>query len=93
MIGAKGKSGPATASHIVYVSNLKFAANEQDLLDLLKQHQFEPVRARLLYDGEGNSKGTGFVELKSAADAASAVEKLHGEHYQGRKLNVSLSTK
>lgn len=75
------------------MSNLKFTANEQDLLSLFKEHQFEAVRARLLYDGEGNSKGTGFVELKSAADASTAVEKLNGESHQGRKVTVSLSTK
>ena len=77
----------------MYVSNLKFSANEQDLLGLFKTHDYEPVRARLLYDGEGNSKGTGFVELKSAADADAAVQKLNGEFHQGRKLAVSLSTK
>jgi RNA recognition motif-containing protein len=39
--------------------------NEQDLLELFKNKKFDPIRARLLYDQEGNSKGTGFVEMKS----------------------------
>ena len=54
---------------MVYVSNLKFSANEQDLIDFFKSNQFDTVRARLLYDHEGNSKGTGYVELKSSDDA------------------------
>jgi len=51
------------------VSNLLFQVNEQELMELFKEKKFDPVRARLLYDNEGNSKGTGFVEMGSAADA------------------------
>ena len=66
---------------MVYVSNLRFQINEQDLMDFFKAQNFEPVRARLLYDNEGNSKGTGFVEMSSPADALEAVKKLHDEFY------------
>lgn len=44
-----------------------------------------------MYDSEGNSRGTGFVEMKSEADAASAVEKLSGHSFQGRNLKVSVA--
>ncbi len=44
-----------------------------------------------MYDSEGNSRGTGFVEMKSEADAASAVEKLAGHSFQGRNLKVSVA--
>lgn len=54
---------------MVYVSNLRFQVNEQDLMDFFKTQNFDPVRARLLYDNEGNSKGTGFVEMSSPGDA------------------------
>ena len=77
MLGKKNSS----QGSMVYVSNLRFQINEQDLMDFFKAQNFEPVRARLLYDNEGNSKGTGFVEMSSPADALEAVKKLHDEFY------------
>jgi len=72
------------------VSNLKYQVTEQELLDFFKQHKFDPVRARLLYDNEGNSKGYGFVELQSDGEAQEAIQQLNGESFQGRKINVSV---
>ena len=66
---------------MVYVSNLRFQVNEQDLMDFFKSQNFDPVRARLLYDNEGNSKGTGFVEMSSPGDAQEAAKKLNEEYY------------
>jgi len=90
MIGSKPKSGGSQS--IVYISNLKYQANEQDLLEFFKSYNFDPLRARLLYDNEGNSKGTGFVELKNSDEAQSAVDKLQGEDYQGRAVKVNLAS-
>ena len=42
-------------------------------MDFFKSQKFDPVRARLLYDGEGNSKGTGFVEMSSSNEAEEAA--------------------
>ena len=58
-------------------------------MDFFKQNNFDPVRARLLYDNDGNSKGFGFVELKNEQEAKNCVEKLNGQSYQGRAVNVS----
>ena len=91
LIGSKPKAG-GTGS-MVYVSNLKFSANEQDLVDFFKSNRFDPVRARLLYDHEGNSKGTGYVELKSSDDAQAAIDDLQGELCQGRPVKISLANK
>lgn len=74
----------------VYVSNLKYSATEQEILDFFKENKFDPVRARLLYDAEGNSKGYGFVELSSEGEAEEAIKQLNGEQFQSRKVNVSL---
>jgi RNA recognition motif-containing protein len=60
-------------------------------MDFFKQHSFDPVRARLLYDNDGNSKGYGFVELLSEGEAKECVSKLNNEHYNGRPLNVSMA--
>ena len=90
IIGSKPKQ--ANSNSIVYVSSLKFSVNEQDLLELFKNKNFDPIRARLLYDQEGNSKGTGFVEMKSLQEAEDAVNALSGELFMGRNLIVSLAT-
>lgn len=73
------------------MSNLLFQVNEQELMELFKEKKFDPVRARLLYDNEGNSKGTGFVEMSSAADAQEAAEALNGEYFQGRKIIANVA--
>jgi len=52
----------------------------------------DPVRARLLYDNEGNSKGTGFVEMGQASEAEEAAKRLNNEFFQGRKLAVSVAS-
>jgi RNA recognition motif-containing protein len=60
-------------------------------MDLFKEKKFEPVRARLLYDNEGNSKGTGFVEMTSANDATEAAKVLNGDYFQGRKIIANVA--
>jgi len=47
----------------------------------------------LLYDDEGNSKGTAFVEMNSLEKAEDAVAKLHNVQYQGRSLIVNIANK
>ena len=66
--------------------------DKRELMDFFKSQGFDPIRSRLLYDQEGNSKGSGFVELSSMAEAEEAVSKLNGEYFQGRQLNVSVAT-
>ena len=61
------------------------------MTEFFKGYNFDPVRARLLYDQEGNSKGTGFVELKTGDEAENAVDALQGEPCQGRPVKVSLA--
>lgn len=91
MIGAKQqkqKTGGNTA--IVFVGNLRFQTSEQELMDFFKQNKLDPVRARLLYDNEGNSKGIAFVELSSETEAQDAIKKLNNETFGGRKITVTL---
>lgn len=70
---------------------MSYEVKEQQLMDYFKEQNFEPVRARLLYDNEGNSKGTGFVELSNPDAAESACKKLNESFWQGRKLSVNFA--
>jgi RNA recognition motif-containing protein len=89
MIGNK-QSNPKKTGNMVYVSNLTFSVNEQELMDFFKKNNFDPVRARLLYDNDGNSKGFGFVELATEKDVQDAITKLNGKQLQSRKIQLSI---
>lgn len=60
-------------------------------MEYFKEQKFDPVRARLLYDNEGNSKGTGFVEMNSPGDAQEAAKAINNEYFQGRKLIANVA--
>jgi len=69
LVGNKVSRAKPTGGSVVYVSNLLTRVNEQEIMDFFKSNQFNPLRARLLYDAEGNSKGYGFVEMGSDEEA------------------------
>ena len=63
---------------------MNFEVNEQDIMNFLEE--YKPIRAKLLYNEDGRSKGTGFVELRSAEHATHAISNLSNQLFQGRKL-------
>ena len=62
------------AGPVIYLTNMSFDVNEQDIMSFLED--YKPVRAKLLHDTQGRSKGTGFVELKSSDYAKLAITNL-----------------
>ena len=75
----------------MYVSNLSFHTNEEDLRKL-----FEPFgqvsSAKVITDREtGKSRGFGFVEMGSGTDANEAISKLNGKEIEGRFISVSMA--
>jgi RNA recognition motif-containing protein len=73
----------------LYVGNLPYAATEQALADAFAQcGTVESVK--IITDREtGRSKGFGFVEMGSDAEAAEAITKFHGADYDGRAMTVN----
>jgi len=73
----------------LYVGNLPYAATEQALTDAFAQcGTVESVK--IITDREtGRSKGFGFVEMASDAEAAEAITKFHGADYDGRAMTVN----
>ena len=45
-------------------------------MSYLKDNGFNPIRAKLLFDSEGKSKGTGFVQMSSSQEAQDVISKL-----------------
>jgi len=73
----------------LYVGNLAYSVTDAEL-----QSMFEPFgtvqSAQVIMDRDtGRSKGFGFVEMSSAAEAQAAIEGLNGKEVGGRQLTVN----
>jgi cold-inducible RNA-binding protein len=73
----------------LYVGNLTYNVNESDLEALFTP--FGTVQsAQVIIDRETNrSKGFGFVEMGSDAEAQAAIQGLNGRDHDGRNLTVN----
>jgi RNA recognition motif-containing protein len=73
----------------LYVGNLPYAATDQILADTFAQCG-TVESAKIITDRDtGRSKGFGFVEMSSEAEALDAINKLNGLDYDGRPLTVN----
>ena len=73
----------------IYVGNLTFDVKEDDLKEAFKQFG-EISEVRLIMDKySGKSKGFGFIEMPSKAEAEKAIEEMNGKEFMGRALNVN----
>lgn len=73
----------------LYVGNLPFSATDQLLLDSFSQCG-KVDSAKVIMDRDtGRSKGFGFVEMSTEAEAADAISKFNGADYEGRTLTVN----
>ncbi|PWT95151.1 MAG: RNA-binding protein [Bacteroidetes bacterium] len=75
----------------MYVSNLSFHTNDEDLRKLFEQ--FGAVAtAKVISDREsGRSRGFGFVEMDSETDANAAIKGLNNKEIEGRAMSVSIA--
>jgi len=73
----------------IYVGNMSFDSNEEDLRKLFEAHgQVESVN--IITDRDtGRPKGFGFVEMSNDTEAKAAIEALNGKDFGGRSLNVN----
>ncbi len=81
-------SGNLVGSQI-YVGGLPYSATEQQLSDLFAAHG-AVASARIITDKfTGQSRGFGFVEMSSDAEAQAAITALNGSEMGGRTLTVN----
>ena len=73
----------------LYVGNLPYSATEEGLGSKFSEHgKVEFVK--LITDRDtGQSKGFGFVEMSSDAEANAAIAALNGVDFDGRALKVN----
>ncbi len=73
----------------IYVGNMSFDMDNMSLDEMFKPHG-TVVSAQVIMDRDsGRSKGFGFVEMGSAAEAQSAIAALNGKEVNGRTLTVN----
>ncbi len=73
----------------LYVGNLPYSATDQILADTFAQCG-TVQSAKIIVDRDtGRSKGFGFVEMSSDAEAADVISKFNGADYDGRALTVN----
>jgi RNA recognition motif-containing protein len=75
----------------IYVGNLPYSINDASL-----QHNFSEYgsvsSAKVMMDRDtGRSKGFGFVEMSSEAEAQAAITGLNGQSVDGRSLVVNMA--
>ena len=75
----------------LYVGNLPYSFSDNDMQRTFSE--FGSVNsAKVIMDRDsGQSKGFGFVEMGTAAEATAAIEALHGKDLGGRDMVVNLA--
>jgi len=75
------------ANKKVFVGNLPWSVEWQDLKDLCKQYG-SVIRADVQMGDDGRSRGYGLVSFATARDANNCINNLNGMLLDGRDLNV-----
>lgn len=75
----------------LYVSNLGFHVNDEDLTNLFSAYG-TVTSAKVITDREtGKSRGFGFVEMPVDEEAKKAIAGLEGKEVEGRSISVSVA--
>lgn len=73
----------------IFVSNLSFNVQDQDLRDFFAEYG-EISSAKVILDrNTGRSRGFGFVEMPDNEAAQKAIQELDGATVEGRAIRVS----
>jgi RNA recognition motif-containing protein len=83
------RTGVCSVGKKLYVGNLSYTMSSSDLEQLFGQYG-TVTSAQVIQDREtGRSKGFGFVEMSSDAEAQAAIQGLNEQQHQGRPLAVN----
>ncbi len=73
----------------LYVGNLPYSFRDDDLLQAFSQHGTVSSAKVMMERDTGRSKGFGFVEMGSDAEAQTAINAMNGQQFGGRGLVVN----
>ena len=73
----------------LYVGNLSFRMNDDELRQAFEQFG-EVQSAKIIMDRDtGRSRGFGFVEMTNDNEALEAIQKMDGQDLEGRNVTVN----
>ncbi len=73
----------------IYVGNLDFKVDENELEGLFKEYG-KVNSAKIIIDKfSGRSRGFGFVEMENQDEANKAIDELNGKVYEDREMVVN----
>jgi len=73
----------------LYVGNLTYGVTDSDLQTMFEAHGTVQSAQVIMDRDTGRSKGFGFVEMGSDAEAQAAIAALNGKEVDGRALTVN----
>ena len=73
----------------LYVGNLPYSVRDNDLQQQFGEYGNVTSAKVMMERDTGRSKGFGFVEMGSDAEAQSAIQGVHGQSFGGRDLVVN----
>ena len=73
----------------LYVGNLPYSFRDEDLQQAFSAHGSVTSAKVMMERDTGRSKGFGFVEMGSDAEAQAAINGMNGQQYGGRGLVVN----
>jgi len=76
----------------VYVGNLPFSVDEQQLRALFEEGDREVLEINIVMDRDtGRPRGFAFVNMASQEDAQAVINSLNGRDIEGRALTVNMA--
>jgi RNA recognition motif-containing protein len=73
----------------LYVGNLPYSVSDSDLQQMFEAHGTVQSAQVIMDRDTGRSKGFGFVEMGSDAEAQAAITAMNGNEIDGRALTVN----
>lgn len=73
----------------IYVGNLSYGVTDSNLEQMFSAHGTVQSAQIIMDRDTGRSKGFGFVEMSSAAEAENAINALNGVEKDGRAMTVN----
>ena len=73
----------------LYVGNLPYTVTEQSLQSTFAEHGTVESVNLIIDRDSGQSKGFGFVEMRTDSEASAAIAELNGTELDGRAIKVN----
>src|SRR6476659_5199270 len=88
---ARGSEGGAPVATKLFVGGLSYSTTSESLREYFAQCGTVESATVITDRMTGDSRGFGFVEMSTEAEAQAAISKLNDQPFEGRKLMVNVA--